>query len=418
MASNLVERFLSNFTFYQRLKNGTHRYLYLDSKASWDSITDKLKCGYENPVLLPILQLIAFYTSKVEFKVQDINTKEFEADHPIIDRLNNPNFYQSKQDFLRQFVWLKYCIGYTYIYPVLPETYSDAKDVIALFNLDASLVKFPDKFKTKFVYLNQDVKNEKESIFKYDKECQNLDLTVSDIIPFFDLPNGLLSKNLLTAPSRLDALKKPLTNIARSFDAKNIAIQTNGKELFRNRSGSQMQSVPLGDNEKQEIKDITNNAYGLATNRSRSIITNADIEWQSLHINLKDLGLDDSVVKDAQMCVSAFNIPKELISYDGKGAKYENQVQATIGFIQGVIQDNADDIANSFNSQFDLRKKEGKEIIASFDHLPIMQAVKQKKTESKKIQVEVLQGLLDAGVSTEDALREAGFEGLKLIPKS
>ena len=67
---------ISKLPFYQRLKNGTHRYLYLDSSASWDTLQDKLKCGYENPVLLPILQLIAFYTSKVEFKIRDVKTRK------------------------------------------------------------------------------------------------------------------------------------------------------------------------------------------------------------------------------------------------------------------------------------------------------------------------------------------------------
>lgn len=400
---------------YERLRNGSHRYTYVDANPTWDSLSDKLKCGSENPVLLPILQLISHYLTKVEFQVKNKTTGKIETDHPLINLLNNPNFYQSKQDFLRQYIWLKYCIGYSYMYPISPVAFNEAEDIEALYNLDTSLVTFPKGFKTSFVFEDSDITKLKDTMFKYDPKGQNLNISIKDIIPFYDLPNGISNSNLLTADSRLDALKKPLTNISRAFDAKNIAIKSNGKEMFSNKSGSTVASMPLGDEEKKDIQDLTNEGYGLASNRSRSIITNADIQWKSLHIDLKELGLDDSVVKDAQMCVSAFNVPKELISYDGKGAKYENQVQATIGFIQGLIQDEADDICNSFSGRYDLKEYE---LIGSFDHLPIMQVVKNNKMKSIGVQADTLKKLLDTGADPEEAKVIVGFDKLKLVPKS
>lgn len=405
--------FEGKWPFYKHLKSGKHQYLYYDGSADWDNIADKLKCGYENPVLLPILQLISFYASKAVFEVKNAKG-EVIPNHKLTERIENPNIYQSKQDLISQFIWFKYCIGYTYMYPILPTTFKKPEYLDALFNLDASLIEWPQNFKTRFVTLPDDVQAAQESTFKYDKNGQNLNISVNEIIPFYDLPNGLKSKNLLIAPSRLDGLKKPLTNIRLAFDAKNIAIKTNGKEMFSNKTASQIQAVPLGDEEEKEIREKTNNEYGLGMHRSRSIVTNADIAWQSLHIPLKELGLDESVVKDAQMIVTAFNISRELINFGEKGAKYENQVQATIGFIQGVVQDNIDDICNSITSFMEL--KPGEKLVGSLDHLPIMQSVKVKMTEALKKKIETFKLMVDSGIKREDALLKLQLEGLTLEP--
>lgn len=384
---------------YERMTNGSTWYSG-NASADWDSLSEKLKYGYTHPVLLPILQLLSHYVSKAEFSIKKADGT-LETDHDLIRLLNNPNHYQSKQDLLAQFVWLKYCLGYNYLMPVAPVGFHDVKSTTAIYNLNASLIQFPKDFKTPFVFKPNEAEGIKNTELVYDKEGINLKVKTQHIIPFFDLPNGVANNNLLTAPSRLDALQKPLSNIAKAFEAKNIILQSNGKELFTNQTSGNAQTMPLTDPEKKEINNKFNNSFGLGLKRSRSVVTNANIKWQSLHINLADLGLDESVIKDAKLLLNAFNIPAELISYDGKGAKYENQVQATIAFIQTVIQDIVDDIANSITSYY---KLEGEELVATFNHLPIMQVVENNKATAMKKKAEALKALLDAGVEEADAL--------------
>ena len=409
-----INKLISGFrTNYQRLSNGSHYYENANS-ASWDDLNDKLKIGYSNPVLLPILQITSHYVSKAEFfieKADGTRTNE----HDLVSLLNNPNHYQSKQDFLTQFVWFKYCFGYNYLLPFAPVGFKTPKDTKAIYNLNAALIEFPDNFKTPFVFDEAEAKDIKQSEFIYDKDGQNLKIETQKIIPFFDLANGIESANLLTAPSRLNAFKKPLSNISKAFEAKNIILQSNGKELFTNESAGNVQAMPLTNTEKTDIENKFNKGFGLSMNRSRSVVTNAAIKWQSLHINLADLGLDESVIRDAKILTNGFNIPSELISFDGKGAKYENQVQATIAFIQTVIQDIVDDIANSITSFYQL--EEGK-LVASLDHLPIMQEVENKKADTVKKKAEALKALLDAGVAEEDALQLLNMKDVTIKPKT
>lgn len=408
-----IQSLLSKFNVnYERLSDGSHHYSHANS-ASWLSLEDKLKTGYTNPVLLPILQLISHYVSKAEFFIQS-SDGTLHKDHELIKLINNPNLYQSKQDLLSQFVWFKYCLGYTYIYPASPVGFNSVKDVTALYNLDVSKVLFPKDFQTPFVFSNTEADNVKNSVFTYDKEGLDLTIATQRIIPFFDLPNGIADSNMLVSPSRLDSLVKPLSNISAAFEAKNIVIGSNGKELFTNQTNVGGQAFPIQVGEKQDIQNKFNFKFGLGLGRSRSVISNANIKWQSLHINLADLGLDESVIKDAQMIVKAFNIPNELISFDGKGAKYENQIQATIGFIQSVAQDVVDDIANSITSYF---KLENETLIASFDHLPIMQTVENKKADTVKKKADALKALLDAGITEDDALNALNMNDMNFKTK-
>lgn len=403
-----IKSLLNKLSFnYERLSDGSHHYTQTNS-AKWLSLDDKLKAGFQNPVLLPVLQLISHYVSKAQFSIQK-SDGTLDTEHELVKLLNNPNHYQSKQDFLSQFVWLKYCLGYTYLYPATPIGFNDLKDVTALYNLDVSKVEFPKDFKTPFVFSKAEADNVSNNTFLYDKEGLNLNIATQRIIPFFDLPNGISSNNLLVGPSRLDALIKPLSNISAAFEAKNIVIGSNGKELFSNQTSVGGQTFPIQDGERSEIQSKFNWRFGLGLGRSRSVVTNANIKWQSLHINLADLGLDESVIKDAQMIIKAFNIPNELISFDGKGAKYENQVQATVGFIQSVAQDIVDDISNSVTSHF---KLEGEQMTASFDHLPIMQMVENKKADTVKKKAEALKALLDAGIKQDDSLNMLNMNDL------
>lgn len=228
MAFSFGRLFNGKNPFYERLKNSTHRYIYSDDNPTWDSLSDKLKCGYENPAFTSNLQLISFYVSQVEFKLKNKKTVEIKTEHPIIDIFNNPNIYQSKQDFLAQLIWLKKCLGYTYIYLILPVGFKEADDIQALFNLNTWLVTFPNNFQTRFVFNDDEISNLSETLFKYDIEGQNLNISIKDIIPFYDLPNGLISSNMFISPSILDELKKTL-NISRAFDAKDIAVKSNRK---------------------------------------------------------------------------------------------------------------------------------------------------------------------------------------------
>jgi len=214
---------------------------------------------------------------------------------------------------------------------------------------------------------------------------------------------------MLTAPSRLDSLKHPLSTIEKAYQAKNVVIGTNGRELFTSGGNGGASAMPFGDTEQTRIQNKLNNETGLGRGRSRSIATRSDVNWESLHIVLKDLGLDESVAEDAAIIVLAFNIPLELLS--NKTATYENQVQAQIGYIQSVIQNHVDDYANSLTKMFKL--PEGEKIIGSLAHLPIMQEVENMRVDSVLKRTVAISNLVRSGLTLEQSEQFLIDNGLK-----
>jgi len=375
---------------YERLKSGDHLYRINSKSAQWLSFQDKLEVAIQHPVLIPIFDLLGHYFSNVKFYIEENGEPNYE--HKELALLNNPNHFQSTEDFLTEHIIYKYVFGWLFVYAPIPTGFDKPTQI---YNLNSGLVDFPQGFEPKMP-INDRLRNEIDNTrFSYDKQNNNLSIKIKDVVNFFDLPN----QNKLIGTSRLGGLVRPLSNVLTSMEAKNIVLQSNGKELFSTRSSSGLSAGMLSQPEKEDVKKRINENYGLSTSRSRAIITKADLRWQSLHIPLADLGLDESVGKDAQSIVTAFNIPKELINFTPEGSTYENQEQAKIGFLQEVIYKHINDFCNSYTKKY---LKGGLKLKGSLDHLPIMKATEMRRVRNIKAYVEALAKLIEAGVITPD----------------
>lgn len=392
---------------YERLKDGSHWYIR-DINSSLIDIKDGLNVGLSNPVLQPSLNLIARLFSSAKFSEVNEDLEPVE-NSTLVELLKKPNLYQSQQDFLEQFIWFKYCFGFMYMYPVHPVGVRTAERT-TLNNLNTSFIKFDDNFRTPIVFKEVDSKKVLEQKFEYDDQDnkQKLNLEVGKVIPFYDLANGISGENysngctnrnnLLTAPSRLLSIQTELSNVKQAGIAKNKAIQTNGRELFSNKNSTLGTAMPLKKGEKEEIKTRLNHQTGLGSGRSRAIVTDSSMVWQSLHIKLKELGLDESKQADANTILTGLGIPLDLAD---KTSTYENKQQAMLGFMQNNIMPQMNDFTNSLSNYFEL---EGTKLIGTYDHLPIMQVIKETELETTKKKAEILDMLLKSGVKAEDAL--------------
>lgn len=400
---------LRNPFYYERLKDGSHWYIKKTNTSLLD-VNDGLKVGLTNPVLQPSLNLIARLFSSAKFSEVNEDLEPVE-NSTLVELLKNPNLYQSQQDFLEQFIWFKYCFGFMYMYPVHPVGVRTAERA-TLNNLNTAYIKYNDNFKTPIIFKKSDALKIAEQKFTYEDIAneQKLELEVKKVIPFYDLANGISSSsdsstnsntnsnNLLTAPSRLLSIQTELSNVYQAAIAKNKAIQTNGRELYSNKNSGVGVSTPLSLPERDEIQRRLDSDTGLGSNRKRSLVTNASIEWQSLHIKLKELALDDSKTADANTILWALGIPLDLAD---KTSTYENKEQAMLGFMQNNIMPQMNDFTNSLSNYFGL---EGTKLIGTYDHLPIMQVIKETELKTIQSKAEVLEILLRNGVNPEEAL--------------
>ena len=370
----IVDRALSALG-YIRYKDGTH----FNFKRGADFLNgDKLKIATNNPVASACISIRAQILSQAEFYIEGTDG-EMEVDHDIIKLINNPNPFQSKQDLLKQFEWFKCVYGYVYQKPYggvgLPPDF--------LYNLNSGYIDFPEKMLSPLLIDEAEIEAYFDQKIKYTDETDKERLIeLRDIIPFYDVTNGLdcTDQAAITGKSKIDAVIKHISNVGLVGDAENVIIQSNGREGFSSdaKGSSLGTSVPLDADDKNQIENRLLNNYGFGGGKRRGIATQSPINWQSFHIKHSDLGFENSIATNATLIREIFSVPNELYSAHKTGATFENQKEALIGFIQNVMQPVADDLANSWTSHFDL---EATPIKVTFKNMPVMQHTEQKKAD-------------------------------------
>lgn len=369
----------------------------------------------DNPITYACIEIRAKMLSQAEFYIENENGEKTQ-DHKIIELINNPNIIQSKQDFLKQYEWFKSVYGYVYQKPYG----AVGMDSVALFNLNPCFIEFPKERQSMLVWSTQDINRYLQQKIIY-KEPEQAEKTIAykDIIPFYDTSNGLLNQkkeyNTLTSPSRLSSALQSVVNADLALQAENVMIQTNGRELFSGGSERGFNlgaALPMGEDDKQSIEANLINDYGVTGLRKRSIATNQLVQWQSLHIKLKELGLHESISNNANLIREVFEVPNELYKAFREGSTYENQKESLISFIQTTIQPIANDLANSWTSYFGLK---GIKIVSDFSHVPVMQHTESKKAEKALKIATAFQRLVQSGLSSEQAQTFLEEQGINFV---
>jgi hypothetical protein len=214
----------------------------------------------------------------------------------------------------------------------------------------------------------------------------------------------MLNRNFYETKSRLDGLKQTLINTGDSLIAKNIILKTNGKELI---SGGNNEHFPLSGDDKEKAESLLQNNYGLGWFRKRGIVTKASITYQSMHIALRDLGLDESVKVDGNLIYTALHIPKDIISLEAKKTTYNNFKESMVSYIQNEMQASINSFTDVFNK---LLVDEDFKLVGSYEHLPIMQFILIERYEGVSKKAKALNDLLITGVPKEVALEMCGFD--------
>jgi hypothetical protein len=129
---------------------------------------------------------------------------------------------------------------------------------------------------------------------------------------------------------------------------------------------------------------------------------------------MKRLYLDEQFADDANKCLLAFEMNKNVLNYFAKDSTFDNQSQGIISYIQNSIQTTAKNTMNSLSQQWGLMEK-GEKLIASYDHLAVMQPVVNDKIKSfTEMQNAIKLGLENGTLTQNDAKKMSDEFKLKL----
>jgi phage portal protein BeeE len=395
-----------NSTFSaERNSDGSIFYKIGQQSHSIDGYSNQ-KAVLKNPVLFGLVDKIAMYLAQTEFYIGD---KGAQTSDPLLDLINDPNEFQSKQDFLKEYIFQRISNGYTFVAPIGPDGFENAiEKVDSLYNLNSDRIDYQkENFQTKL--LTREQLQGLNISFRYkNPDGKHTSFRIDQIIPFFDVANGITEDFLLRSPSKIDSVLLPAVNMIKAFEAQNVVIKSNGREMFYSEEKGKNLGIqkPIGKEDKDEIQR-KNSQYGMQRGMSRSMFLKGETGWKSLHIDAKDLGLQEAIETTASAIAAAFNVSKDLIPVFSN-AKYENQKESEIALIQGVVEPIAADFCNSLSSYF--VGYENKPLQYSLDHLAPMQHIEQIKV-NKALQLSTAYlNMFRAGFTAEQST--AAFEGL------
>lgn len=340
-----------------------------------------LNLSFENFVLMTICALRAKTYSQMKIQHLDRNGNEIKNSQ-YVKLLAQPNYFQSQEDFFFCQMWFLSATGNDYCYEV-----KSGQDPSALYNLIPSEIDFKNANKVKkFLTQKADIKAYEEQQIVYTLDDQEYKIPIKDIIPFYDLANGMSKNMAMQSRSRVEGLDHVLQNINENVKSKNINLKFSQKYIISSQSDGN--EVQLQDDDR---KDITRK---LGT--KSVIITNQKILATHLVSDFKKLFLDEQLANDALFCLLAFDMNKDVLNYFSKDSTFENQEKGVINWIQNSIQVDANNTMNSFASHWGLLDA-GEKLVASYDHLPVMQAVLNQKIDTLK----TFQDMLKIGIENQ-----------------
>ena len=358
----------------ERDRTGVFTYSFLENNGFSNS-GNHLNSSLTNPILLAIIALRSKIYSQMKITHLDKSGKPIENSE-IIKLFRQPNYFQSQQDFLFQQMWFLSATGTNLTYKI--NALSQTK---SLYNLIPSEIKLNDVHKLKsFVSTKAELKVYEDRKINYTLDGQKFDIKLKDIIPTYDLANGLTVNSLMSSPSRLTGISKTIENIEENLLSKNVNLKMSQKYLMASQ----------GDGNEAQIQAADRNDIASKISNKSLLITNANIKAQHLVSDMKRLYLDEQFSNDALTCLLAFDMNRDILNYFSNGAStHENQSQGFINWIQNSIQNDADNTMNSFASSFGLIDN-NESLKASFDHLPVMQLVMKTKLETLQLYINTL----------------------------
>lgn len=365
-----------------------------------------------NPIVYTAISERAKAVSTCRFKIKN---KDGElVDNELTNKLNKPNQFLARNEFLYQLFTYKgiWGTGYLYVNKLRPSTQLND---IQFLNIPTNQIYFGDKklVDYKFDYLLKQLKfEESDDLNIYYQGVDNIEckeLSKDLLIPFFD---STIFTNPYFSESKLESLQYAVSNIQAAFESQNTLLSNPGGMgmLVPDTKDASGVAVALRDEEKEKIERQLQQDYGTLNGQRNIRVLNSPTKYIDTMVDASKLKFNETIEQNALIVFGNYGLPKELLTAMIKGSTFENQKTAYKNYIQTTAQTEADSVANSLDVMFP--SSEGK-LVADFSHLPIMQEDEKERSdkdktyaETLKINKEVYDNLLDRGMITEQEYKE------------
>jgi hypothetical protein len=287
-----------------------------------------------------------------------------EKESALLNKINNPNVSQSKEEFLKEFATYVISAGFTIIW----------KRYVSFGNFETLELININPCKATF--------NKDEITFQF--ENKNHTINISDVMVFYDTRRNHLDKK---GYSRIIPLRSQLENISLAQKAKNIQIQNSGTTIVSPKQTSAGSNIDEGLNaplpvmggglksQKDEMEDKLNNR----SLENRVIVSSKGLDAVNLSEKLNKIDFYKIIESDLLAVYDAFGFPIELSPY-GKDATFENKGKAELQLLENEIMPLANNLVNTLNAEFDNKGA----INVNYNQLEAMSIIKNRVIDTNQ----------------------------------
>lgn len=366
------------------------------------------KKGYTNLFLtnvglFSVLNLRCKVFAQGNFHVTDLEGEPI-PDDPLVRWINNPNPEQARFEFLYNHLLYK-GLGNNYINVKTMPTRSpnDINNVQALYNLNQDFIDFSnlERLNIPFIFAPSDVKRVGNTDIEYNFRSKNTKIPVKNLIIYNDLPNSIKDDNPIRGCSRVDALIPALSNIDEGQRSKNLNLHFGGTFVMSNEKKIDGNNTPLDPDQQKEIETKWRNKNIVATKTS--------LKGFRIANDLDKMIFDEQFAGDIQKLTQAYGMNRDVMNYFLQGSKFNDQENAAVSWIQNDIQFEGQIFSSGLEQYFNY-PQQNKKVHMTFDHLPVMQVVEEKRAEKINLKADALNKLISAGIELEQALNLLNIE--------
>ena len=311
----------------------------------------------------------------------------------ILDKMRNPNPYQTLPEFVCMVEFFSQIFGKAYIVKL---------DAIGTGAFELYVV--PNILVTENEKLEQEISFAPQSnIESYYINVNGLSFKV-DTEHMFVVNDVTYSMNQMGGSvSRLAALQYPINTFVASYDAVNELLVNRGMlAIISMKAENPAVTMKMGatKEEKQELEQQLNR-YGILRGKMKYAITGYDVACVPVSSSISDLGISDIQLNCKKDIAYTYQVP--AIMLDMADSKYANLAQAKLDFYTNDIIPAAKNIMATMNRIYGNDKYT---VQAFFDHLDLFQEAKRQQAAGMVSLVSALNQSMQSGLMNVQEARE------------
>lgn len=355
----------------------------------------------ECPEVYSVINYIVNICSKVKFDVIKYigQRNKIIYDHPVNKILNEPNFYQSYRELIKQWVGFYLITGNSYLNYFQPFGFSPK---------EANLFVLPSQYVQ--IILKQFDTESNRNNYGYDFRINKIDKYLFEeryrlyIEPEFILHKRNFNFNhangqYLYGMSPLNSADKSIQTLQAIYDAKVVLYEKYGAVGILTNEGKDISGlIPLKDTDIKSLQADYNDQYGLTRGKNQLLLTNMALKFTPISLPIKDLNLSQSALDDFRTTCRVYNIPPMCLG-DPDNTTYNNITEARKQAVESVIMPLMDDLFNDLSNYLKTYFDGFDEIKPNYNDLSELK--EDNKLRDERINNDVLNGIITPNQARE-----------------